>query len=140
MALPYVIIYDKEVSILSIVKYKNQSGITYAYESTSSYDPVTKQSRPKRKYLGRVDDETGEIISTKGKRGRPRKDPSDKKDSKDPKDYKELYKMKCKELDKLQKELLLSNAKISTLTEHLEELKQILSLIREQTLLAEKIK
>ena len=76
---------------MSIVKYKNQSGITYAYESTSSYDPVTKQSRPKRKYLGRVDDETGEIISTKGKRGRPRKDPSDKKDSKDPKDYKELY-------------------------------------------------
>ena len=60
---------------MSIVKYKNQSGATYAYEATSQYDPSTKQSRPKRKYLGRVDDETGGIIPTTGKRGRPRKNP-----------------------------------------------------------------
>ena len=62
---------------MSIVKYKNQSGITYAYEATSQYDPVTKQSRPKRKYLGRVDPETGEIIPTAGKRGRPPKKRAD---------------------------------------------------------------
>ena len=60
---------------MSIVKYKNQSGVTYAYEATSRYDPATKQSRPTRKYLGRVDDETGEIIPTAGKRGRPPKNP-----------------------------------------------------------------
>ena len=47
---------------MAIVKYKNQSGVTYAYESISEWDPVKKQSRPKRKYLGRVDPETGEII------------------------------------------------------------------------------
>ena len=58
---------------MAIVKYKNQSGITYAYESISEWDPVKKQSRPKRRYLGRVDEETGEIIPTAGKRGRPRK-------------------------------------------------------------------
>lgn len=58
---------------MPIVKYKNQSGIEYAYDQTSVYDPVRKQSRPVRKYLGRVDPETGEIISTKGKRGRPPK-------------------------------------------------------------------
>lgn len=58
---------------MAIVKYKNQSGITYAYESTSIWDPAKKQSRPKRKYLGRVDEKTGEIVSTTGKRGRPRK-------------------------------------------------------------------
>lgn len=58
---------------MAIVKYKNQSGITYAYESVSSWDPVKKQSRPKRTYLGRVDPETGEIIKTEGKRGRPKK-------------------------------------------------------------------
>ena len=58
---------------MTIVKYKNQSGVTYAYEQTSVYDPEKKQSRPKRKYLGRVDPETGEIISTKGKKGRPLK-------------------------------------------------------------------
>lgn len=60
---------------MAIVKYKNQSGATYAYEATSNWDPVTKQSRPIRKYLGRVDDETGEIIPPTGKRGRPRKNP-----------------------------------------------------------------
>lgn len=60
---------------MAIVKYKNQSGVTYAYESISEWDPVRKQSRPKRKYLGRVDEETGEIIPTAGKRGRPRKNP-----------------------------------------------------------------
>ena len=64
---------------MAIVKYKNQSGIEYAYESTSSWDPVKKQSRPKRKYLGRVEPETGEIIPTAGKRGRPRKDQGEKK-------------------------------------------------------------
>ena len=65
---------------MAIVKYKNQSGIEYAYESTSSWDPVRKQSRPKRKYLGRVDPETGEIIPTAGKRGRPRKNQGEKKE------------------------------------------------------------
>jgi hypothetical protein len=63
----------KEAEHMPIVKYKNQSGIEYAYDQTSVYDPVKKQSRPVRKYLGRVDPETGEIISTKGKRGRPPK-------------------------------------------------------------------
>ena len=63
----------KEAEHIAIVKYKNESGIEYAYDQTSVYDPVKKQSRPVRKYLGRVDSETGEIISTKGKRGRPPK-------------------------------------------------------------------
>jgi hypothetical protein len=125
---------------MSIVKYKNQSGITYAYESTSSYDPETKQSRPKRKYLGRVDEETGEIIPTRGKRGRPRKNATEDKDIQEPKDYKRLYEKKCKELEKVQEELLLSNIKITALTEQIGELKKILSLIREQTLLSEKIR
>lgn len=60
---------------MSIVKYKDsRTGVTYAYESISYYDPEKKQARPKRKYLGKVDEETGEIISTTGSRGRPRKD------------------------------------------------------------------
>lgn len=59
---------------MAIVKYKNQSGVTYAYESTAQWDPEKKQSRPVRKYLGRVDPETGEIIRTKGRRGRPKKE------------------------------------------------------------------
>lgn len=81
---------------MAIVKYKNQSGVTYAYESTAQWDPEKKQSRPVRKYLGKVDPETGEIIQTKGKRGRPKKENTAKAEtaSDDSIDYEALYK-KC---------------------------------------------
>ena len=56
-----------------LVRYKwntPKSGSIIVYESTSHYDPVTKQSRPKRKYLGIEDPVTGELIPSSGKRGR----------------------------------------------------------------------
>ena len=59
---------------MAILKYANQSGVVYAYESISEWDPVKKQSRSIRRCLGRVDSETGEIIPTSGKRGRPAKE------------------------------------------------------------------
>ena len=46
-----------------------RSQCTYVYEQESHYDPITKQSRPKRTYLGRLDPETG-TYSKVGKRGR----------------------------------------------------------------------
>ncbi|MDF1618814.1 IS1634 family transposase, partial [Petrocella sp. FN5] len=49
-----------------------RSGITYAYESISHWDKEKKQSRSKRKLIGRVDDATGEIVPTDG-RGRKNK-------------------------------------------------------------------
>ena len=50
------------------VKRKNQSGTTtYVYESLSYWDKEKKQSRSKRKLIGKVDPETGEIVPT----GRP---------------------------------------------------------------------
>lgn len=56
---------------MSIVRYTNKkTGQVAVYESTSYYDPETKQSRPKRKYLGIEDPETGELIPSSGKRGR----------------------------------------------------------------------
>lgn len=56
---------------MSIVKYTNKkTGVVTLYESTSNYDPETKQSRPVRKYLGREDPVTGELIPSTGKRGR----------------------------------------------------------------------
>lgn len=56
---------------MSIVKYTNKkTGVVTLYESTSHYDPETKQSRPVRKYLGREDPITGELIPSSGKRGR----------------------------------------------------------------------
>lgn len=50
--------------------YDKKSGKTRVYESTPHYDPVSKQSRPKRKYLGSLDPETGELIPSSGRRGR----------------------------------------------------------------------
>ena len=80
------------MSRMSISMWKNKSGNTYAYEIISHYDPETKQSRPKKVYLGRVDPETGEIVKTSGKRGRPRK--QEKQDEPVPgeaADYEKLY-------------------------------------------------
>ena len=56
---------------MSIVRYTNKkTGQVALYESTSYYDPEAKQSRPRRKYLGIEDPETGKLISSSGKRGR----------------------------------------------------------------------
>ena len=47
-----------------------KSGVTYAYESVSYWDKEKKQSRAKRKCIGRVDPETKKIIPTR-KRKKP---------------------------------------------------------------------
>lgn len=39
-----------------------KTGAKYAYESISYWDKEKKQPRSKRRYIGRVDPETGEII------------------------------------------------------------------------------
>ena len=47
---------------MSLVYVKNKkTGSTYVYEQEPHYDPTTKQSRPKRTYLGVLDEVTGEI-------------------------------------------------------------------------------
>ncbi len=52
----------------SIVKHTDKrSGITYAYESVSYWDKETKMPRCKRRLIGRVDPETGEIRPTDGR-------------------------------------------------------------------------
>ena len=53
---------------MAIVKqYDKRSGITYAYEATYHWDKEKQQSRCKRKLIGRVDTETGEIMPTDGR-------------------------------------------------------------------------
>ena len=55
----------------TIVKHVDKkTGKTRVFESTPHYDPVTKQSRPIRRYLGTLDPETGELIPTSGRKGR----------------------------------------------------------------------
>lgn len=42
-----------------------KSGTVYAYESISHWDKKKKQSRAKRKCIGKLDPESGEIIPTR---------------------------------------------------------------------------
>lgn len=44
-----------------------RSGITYAYENQSFWDPELKRSCSKRKLIGRVNKDTGEIVPTDGR-------------------------------------------------------------------------
>ena len=56
-----------EVTSMSITKVVSKSGIIYAYESTPHWVPELGQSRPTKKYLGRINPSTGEIIPTSRK-------------------------------------------------------------------------
>lgn len=62
---------------MAIIKqYHKDTNTTYVYESISYWDAEKQQSRSKRRVIGKLDPETGEIVPT-GKRGR-RKDPAPK--------------------------------------------------------------
>ena len=57
----------------SIIKKLNkQTGVTYVYGSESYWDKEKKQPRSRRKLIGKIDEETGEIVPTGG-RGRSKK-------------------------------------------------------------------
>lgn len=53
---------------MGTIVYQEKNGSKYAYESVSYWDKEKKAPRSKRKYLGRVDPETGEIIKAREKR------------------------------------------------------------------------
>lgn len=86
-------------------------GITYVYESESYYDKEKHQSRSKRKLIGKIDPDTGEMIPT-GKKGRPSKSPAVSSEN-DP-DYKKLY-------EKALTEITRKDEKISSLEQELQE-------------------
>ncbi len=57
----------------SIIKITDKrSGITYVYESESYWDKVKQQPRARRKLIGKIDPDTGEVVPTDG-RGKKRK-------------------------------------------------------------------
>lgn len=58
---------------MAIIKqFHKDTNTTYVYESISYWDADKQQSRSKRKLLGKLDPETGEVVPT-GKRGRKKK-------------------------------------------------------------------
>lgn len=114
---------------MSIVRYTDKkTGRVVLYESTSHYDPVTKQSRPIRKYLGVEDPVTGELIPSTGKPGRKAKSGSNSntvetKVTAEP-DYKEIIK-------KLKEESIQKDKRISELEKQNAILKNHLLNIKE---------
>ena len=96
-----------------IYQYDKRSGITYAYESYSFWDKEKKMTRAKRKLIGRVDKETGEIVPTDGRnRNGKLKEPIDKELN-----YQALY-------EKLLKKYTAQEALMATLKEELKKLKK----------------
>ncbi len=82
-----------------------------SYDSRSYWDPEKKMTRAKRKLIGRVDPETGDIVPTDG---RNRKG---KKTVKDGADYKKMY-------EKLLKKYEAQKILIESLKKQMEELKR----------------
>ena len=98
---------------MAIIKqHDKRSGITYAYESHSYWDPEKKMTRAKRKLIGRIDPETGEITPTDG-RNRKKKDGKGSKEA----DYKKLY-------EKLQKKYEAQEVLVKSLKSQLARLEQ----------------
>jgi hypothetical protein len=95
-----------------IRQHDKRSGITYAYESQSYWDPVKKMTRAKRKLIGRVDPETNEIIPTDG-RNRKKENTNDLPPETD---YKKLY-------EKLLKKCESQKATITALKKELKKYK-----------------
>jgi len=57
---------------MSIVKQKDKrTGTTYVYESKSYWDKEKQQPRSKRRLIGKLDEQTGEVVPTDG-RGKKR--------------------------------------------------------------------
>lgn len=112
---------------MSIVRYINKkTGAVSVYESTSYYDPETKQSRPKRKYLGTEDPETGELIPSTGKRGRKKAKEGEATKKKVTQEAK--YKIKY---DMLLKECAEKDAKIKSLEHENKRLRVAISKLRD---------
>lgn len=103
---------------MAIVKqYHAASDTTYVYESENYWDPVKKQGRSRRKCIGKIDPETGEIVPT-GKRGRKKKEPE-----KTEYDDKEFREMKSK-YEHTYAELISTRGQMSALKAENEQLKK----------------
>jgi chromosome segregation ATPase len=67
--------------VMAIIKqYHKDTDTTYVYDSVSYWNEEKGQSRSKRRLIGKIDPETGEIIPT-GKRGRKPKAESSENNS-----------------------------------------------------------
>lgn len=96
---------------MSIVKLKDKrTGTTYVYESESYWDKEKKQPRNKRTLIGKIDEETGEIVPTDG-RGRKRKNTA-KKDTDNDETLISDYQKQLKEKEAVNRQLTAENQQL----------------------------
>ena len=130
---------------MSIVIYTNsKNGCKYAYESTYEWSEEHQQSRPKRKYLGRVDD-NGNIIYSSHKRGGTRvkspktleREAASSKDealaNEDAERYRALYEETEKDRQECMKRIHALETEVSDLKRALQRLEGILSSVHSMT-------
>ena len=97
---------------MAIIKqHDKRSGITYAYESHSYWDPEKKMTRAKRKLIGKIDPDTGETVPTDGRNKKPRTPASGDTD------YRKMY-------EKLLKKYEAQQTLIESLKIQIEELRR----------------
>ena len=98
---------------MSIVYHHDKrSGITYAYESKSYWDKEKRQSRAKRRLIGRVDDGTGEIVPTDG---RVRKAAARRAEEATRPRYKQMYEEQLARVAELEAEVARLEAELEAL-------------------------
>lgn len=95
---------------MAVIHQKDKrSGITYVYESISYWDKEKKQSRSKRRLIGRLDEGTGDVIPTdgRGKKRSPDYVPGEETDAspRTLKEYKEAYAALLSENQRLREEI-----------------------------------
>ena len=97
---------------------------SYVYDSISYWDKEKKQPRSKRKLIGKIDPETGEIVPTS-----PRKKKSDQSEG----DYKKLYESALKDISAKDQRISELESSIAAYSEREESLlQQIDELIMER--------
>ena len=116
---------------MSIVYVTNKnSGSVYAYESTAKWDVSKQQSRPIRKYLGRVDPVNGQIVPSSGRKGwiKKQEDPISEPNMANG-DYKSLYLETLEKFNCCEAELRDAKSQINLLNKSLAREKKALEKI-----------
>lgn len=116
-----------------IKKFNKKTGVTYVYESESYWDKEKKQPRSKRKLIGKIDEETGEIVPTSGRKGRKKKEMTDVPTTActDGNDYKALCMEQAEELQRNEETISVLKKQLLELTLSVNDYKRRLSKIEE---------
>lgn len=117
----------------SIIKKLNkQTGVTYVYESESYWDNEKKQPRSRRKLIGKIDEETGEIVPTGGRGNRKKRGLTDVPENLSPdRNLEALYMEQAEQIRKDEVEITVLKKQVMELTLSVNEYKRRLSKIEE---------